>query len=136
MNSPERPPLNVRAGLWALLLFACLGLALEAFHGFKLRFYLDVDNETRRLLWRLSHAHGALLGIVNVVYGLAARTFPRLDDALAGRALLAALVLLPLGFLLGGASARGGDPGATIGLAVAGGVALVFALCRLAWKAR
>jgi hypothetical protein len=127
-------PLNLRAGFWALLLFATLGLLLEIFHGLKLGFYLDVSNETRRLLWRLGHAHGALLGLVNICYALAARGFPRLEDALAERALLSALLLMPLGFLLGGAFAQGGDPGASVGLAVAGGVALLVGLARIARK--
>ncbi len=115
--------------------FTLLGLVLEGLHAFKLGLYLDVDNETRRLLWRLAHAHGALLGLVNVCYALAAQTWPRLDDRLAARALLTALLLMPLGFLLGGVFANGGDPGASVGLASAGGVALFFGLAKVAWKA-
>lgn len=136
MSPTERLPSNLRAGLWALCVFTALGLTLEALHGFKVGFYLDVDNETRRLLWRLAHAHGALLGLMNVAYALVARTFPTLTDDMAGRALLSALVLMPSGFLLGGVFARGGDPGLAVALAAAGGVALFFALLRLALKAR
>ncbi|RYZ06175.1 MAG: hypothetical protein EOO73_17370 [Myxococcales bacterium] len=136
MSAQERLPPNLRAGLWSLCGFTTLGLLLEALHGFKLGLYLDVEHETRRLLWRLAHAHGALLGLLNVVYALAERAFPALADALAGRALLAALLLMPSGFLLGGAFARGGDPGAGVVLAAAGGVALLFGLLRLALKAR
>jgi hypothetical protein len=135
MTDLERPPLNLRAGFWALCGFSALGLLLEALHGFKLGFYLDVGSETRRLLWRLAHAHGALLGLLNVCYALAARSWPRLEDAAAARALLAALLLMPSGFFLGGAFARGGDPGASVGLAAAGGLALLFALAKIAWKA-
>ena len=135
MTDPERPPINLRAGLLALATFTLLGLVLEVLHGFKLGFYLDVDNETRRLLWRLAHAHGALLGLVNVCYALAVRAWPRLEDRLAARALLTALVLMPLGFLLGGIFAHAGDPGASVGLAAAGGVALFFGLAKVAWKA-
>lgn len=135
MTASERPPLNLRAGLLALFAFSALGLVLEALHGFKLGFYLDVDNETRRLMWRLAHAHGALLGLVNIGYALSARAWPKLEDGLAGRALLSALWLIPLGFLLGGAFARGGDPGLAVGLAGAGGVALLFGLGKVAWKA-
>jgi hypothetical protein len=136
MTDSERPPANLRAGLLALCGFTALGLVLEALHGLKLGFYLDVDNETRRLLWRLAHAHGALLGVLNICYALSARAWPRLEDRLAERALLAALLLMPLGFLLGGAFAVGGDPGASVGLAAAGGLALLFGVSRLAWKAR
>jgi len=135
MTDSERPPFNLRAGFWALFGFATLGLVLEGLHGFKLGFYLNVDNETRRLLWRLAHAHGALLGLVNVAYALTARAWPGLEDRLAGRALSCSLLLMPLGFLLGGAFAEGADPGLSVGLAAAGGVALLFGLGRVAWKA-
>jgi hypothetical protein len=134
MTRSERLPLNLRAGFWALLVFAGLGLALESLHAFKLGLYLDVSNETRRLLWRLAHAHGALLGLVNVAYALAARFWPQLEDRLTERALLGALLLMPLGFLLGGAFATGADPGASVALAVAGGVALLVGLARIARK--
>jgi phage shock protein PspC (stress-responsive transcriptional regulator) len=135
MTAPERLPVNLRAGLLSLFVFSALGLLLEALHGFKLGFYLDVDNETRRLLWRLAHAHGALLGLVNVAYAVAAHAWPQLADRLAERALLSALWLMPLGFFLGGAFARAGDPGASVALAAAGAVALLFALGKIAWKA-
>lgn len=134
MTERDAPPLNLRAGFWALLVFAALGLSLEAFHGLKLGLYLDVTNETRRLLWRLAHAHGVLLGLLNVCYALAARSWPSLQDRLAERGLLVALLLMPLGFLLGGAFARGGDPGVSVGLAVAGGVALLVGLARIGRK--
>jgi hypothetical protein len=130
----DRPPLNLRAGFWALLVFATLGFLLEVCHALKLGLYLDVSNETRRLLWRLAHAHGALLGLVNVAYALAAHSWPRLQGRLAERALLVALLLMPLGFLLGGAFARGGDPGVSVSLAVAGGVALLVGLSSIARK--
>lgn len=135
MTQLHRPPLNVRAGLAALFVFAAFGLTLELLHGLKLGFYLDVTNETRRMLWRLAHAHGALLGLLNVCCALAVRAWPELDDALAARALLLALLLMPLGFLLGGLFATGGDPGASVGLAAAGGVALLVGLGRFGLRA-
>jgi hypothetical protein len=136
MTDREPPPLNLRAGFWALAAFSALGLGLETLHAFKLGAYLDAGSETRRLLWRLAHAHGALLGLLNVCYALAARAFPSLGDALASRALLSALLLMPSGFFLGGVFAHGGDPGASVGLAAAGGVALLFGLAKIAAKAR
>lgn len=130
MSDSTRPPLGLRAGFVALFGFAALGLLLEALHGFKIGVYLDVGNEARRLLWRLAHAHGALLGLVNIAHALTLRAFPDLQDGLSERALLAALVLMPLGFFLGGAFAQGADPGASVGLAAAGAVALLFGLGR------
>lgn len=131
MNEPDLDRLarrHLRLGWYALLGFLTLGLLLEAFHGFKVGFYLDAGNEARRLSLRLAHAHGALLGVVHVAYGLtlASRFAP--DARSAARAspcLSAALVLLPGGFLLGGLFVRGGDPGPLVML-VPLGAALLF----------
>lgn len=72
-----------------------------------------MPNATRRLLWTLAHAHGTLLALVNVVFGLCVGAVALGERArrLASRALLSASVLMPAGFFLGGIDARGGDPG-------------------------
>jgi hypothetical protein len=41
---------------------------------------------------------------------------------------------MPTGFFLGGAFAHGADPGASVGLAAAGAVALLFGLGRVALR--
>ena len=66
---------HLRLG-WAMIAsFILLGLALETLHGFKIQWYLAMANETRRLLWTLAHAHGVLLGLLNVAYALSLRNF-------------------------------------------------------------
>jgi hypothetical protein len=133
MNEPSaRLPINLRLGWLGLVLFGALGLMLEALHAFKIGFYVDVGSETRRLLFRLAHAHGVLLALLNVVYAMCARSFPALDEALSRRALLAAALLMPLGFLSGGVFLEGADPGPSVALAVAGGLVLLLALIRIA----
>ena len=105
---------HVQFGWWSLLVFATAGLVLESFHGFKVRAYLDVSNETRRLMWTLAHAHGTLLALVHVVFGLTVRSgLGPPDRALRpiSFAMIAASVLLPGGFFLGGIAFFGGDPG-------------------------
>lgn len=124
---------HLRFGWWSLLAFLTLGLVLESLHGLKLDLYLAVGNETRRLLWTLGHAHGALLAILNVVFGLAARDRDAMEwssdrFALASRCLFAASVLLPGGFLLGGFGVQGGDPGLGVLLAPPGAVLLFVAV--------
>src|ERR1041384_1548243 len=52
---------HFRWGWWCLLLFVGLGVVLETMHAFKVSSYLNVGNETRRLMWTLAHAHGTLL---------------------------------------------------------------------------
>ena len=59
---------HLRVGWWALLAYLSLGIAPESMHGFKIRWYLDVSNETRRLMWTLAHTHGTLLSILNIVF--------------------------------------------------------------------
>ena len=105
---------HVRFGWWSLLFFLSFGIVLESLHGFKVGWYLDVSNETRRLLWRLAHAHGTLLGVVNIVFGLTSRRMAPEGTRwrrVASPCLLAASVLLPGGFLLGGTVIYAGDPG-------------------------
>ncbi len=123
--------LHFRVGWWCLLGFVSLGLVLEALHGFKIGLYLDVSNETRRHLWTLGHAHGTLLSILNVVFAATVRSMPGWDAArrrLASRCLLGALLLLPAGFLLGGVTLHGGDPGLGVLLTPPGGLLLVAAI--------
>jgi hypothetical protein len=126
---------HLRVGWWSLLLFATLGLALESLHGFKVRAYLDVSNDTRRLMWTLAHAHGTLLAAINILFGLTLRiattaAMPRVR--LMSAALIAAGILLPLGFFLGGVVFYSGDPGLGVLLVPIGGVLLLVALFSIA----
>jgi hypothetical protein len=123
---------HLRAGWWALLLYVLLGLLLEGLLAFKAGCYLDVGNETRRLMWRLAHAHGTLLSLINVVYGLTVRGTPEVATGLASGCLLAALVLVPLGFFAGGIVVYGGDPGLAILVVPAGAVALAVGVATIA----
>src|SRR5438128_8366345 len=67
---------HLHFGWWTLLIFLTAGLALEALHGFKVEAYLKVSNETRRLMWTLAHAHGTLLGLVNLGFAATASVLP------------------------------------------------------------
>ena len=126
---------HLRVGWWSFLLFATLGLGLESLQGFKVRAYVDVSNETRRLMWTLAHAHGALLGLVNVLVGLSIRILPEVGVAhrrLVSAAILTATVLIPGGFFLGGVVFYGGDPGLGVLILPIGAVALLGAVFLLA----
>jgi hypothetical protein len=122
---------HLRAGWWCLLIFLTLGLVLEGLQGFKVGAYLNVSNETRRLMWRLSHAHGTLLGLVNLAFAFTLRLAPEWKTrsrTSASWCLRGATVLMPAGFFLGGISVRGGDPGLGILLVPVGGVLLFAAV--------
>ena len=137
VDSIRRQQLQI--GWWALLLFVLLGLILEALHGFKSALYLDVQNETRRLMWTLAHAHGTLIALINIVFGLALPFMPGLMGGArqwASRCLIAALLAMPAGFFLGGVFLHGGDPGLGVVLVPIGGVSLVFGLFLIARGSR
>lgn len=110
---------HLRIGWASLLLFLSLGIVLEALHGLKLGLYLDVGNESRRLLWTLAHAHGTLLSLVHLGFALTVHLLPDWAPrprAWASWSLTGATVLMPAGFFLGGLFLHGGDPGLGIAL--------------------
>lgn len=110
---PEEAHLHLRFGWIVLVFFVGLGILLEGMHALKVGWYLDVPNTTRRLMWTLGHAHGTLIALLNVAFALTVRVAP-MDDGrrrLASRCLIAANVIMPGGFLLGGIDTYGGDPG-------------------------
>lgn len=122
---------HVRFGWWALAVFLTLGIVLESMHGFKVGWYLDAGNEARRLTWTLAHAHGTLIALVNIVFGLTLRVMepePGPWVRAASPALLASAVVLPAGFFLGGLVIYGGDPGLGILLVPAGALLLLVAV--------
>jgi hypothetical protein len=121
---------HFQIGWWSLFLFSGLGLLLESLHGFKLGFYLDLANETRRHMWTLAHAHGTLLALVNI--GLAATLQLRCSGQErwidpASRCLMGATLLLPGGFFLGGVVIYAGDPGLGVLLVPVGALLLLIA---------
>ena len=118
---------HLRFGWWLLLVFLVLGIVLEALHGLKIRWYLDVTNETRRLVWTLGHAHGVLLGLVNIALAVTWALFPASASTrrnVISTCMLIAGTLLPGGFLLGGFFLHGGDPGIGIWLVPIGALSL------------
>jgi hypothetical protein len=135
---PDYARRHLRFGWWSLLVFATLGLVLETLHGFKVRAYLDVSNDTRRLMWTLAHAHGTLLAVVHVVFGLTIRSGLDINAAnqrLVSNALMTASVLLPGGFFLGGVVFYSGDPGLGVLLVPVGAVSLLMAVFLIARSA-
>lgn len=138
-QTDARALLHLRFGWAALAVFVLMGTSLEAMHGLKVGFYLDVSSTTRRFLWTLAHAHGALFSLVNVAYGLTLRAvvIEERHCRLASRCLIAATVLMPSGFFLGGIDIHGGDPGlATLALVPPGAILLLVAVVVTALYAR
>ena len=130
---------HLRMGWWSLLIFLTVGLALEGMHGFKISYYLDVSNKTRRLMWTLSHAHATLLALINIAFAATVQLqsgWRRETRSLTSRMLLGATVILPLGFFLGGVVFYSGDPGMGILLVPLGALLLFAAVLLTARGAR
>lgn len=119
---------HLRFGWSGLLVFALLGIALEALHAWKVGAYLGVDNETRRLMWTLAHAHGVGLSLLQIVYAASLRLMAAAPALFTTRLFHAATVLVPLGFFLGGVNTYEADPGFGILLVPLGALALLIAL--------
>jgi hypothetical protein len=127
-----------RFGWWSLLVFVTFGFGLEMLHGLKLDAYVNVSNETRRLLWTLAHAHGTALAIVNILFGFAldrGAIAPFASLGVVSASVLAASLLLPGGFFLGGLWYYEGDPGLGVVLVPPGAILLIAALFLIARNA-
>ena len=130
----SRRPMHLRHLIfgWALVLSSTIvGVTLEALHGFKMGWYLDVGNEIRRLMLTLGHGHGTLLGIVNLVFAAhlsSVKDWPSRSRDFASRCLMVASLLIPGGFLLGGIHIYDGDPGLGIMLVPIGALAFITML--------
>lgn len=128
--------LHLRLGWLWLAVFVAAGLVLEALHGMKVGAYLDLSQAPRRHMWTLAHAHGSLIGLVHLGLAATLHARPELDARavrLGSRCLIAAGVLLPLGFALGGVWTFAGDPGLGVLLVPPGGVLLLLAAVVMAW---
>ncbi len=127
--SEELRRLHAKIGWWGLFGSVLVGLVLEGLLAWKRPEIVDPGVETRRLLFRLAHAHAGILSLVHLAFASlavgASREEPR--AALSSKLLLGGSVLLPLGFLLGGAFLHGGDPGAGILFVPIGAAALLGA---------
>ncbi len=129
----QRVDRNLRFGWWSLLVFLSLGGVLETLHGFKIGWYVDVGNETRRLMFTLAHAHGTLLALVNIAAGLTVRMVERFElRPSVSFALIWAAILLPAGFFLGGIVIYDGDPGLGVWLVPIGAALLFYSITRIA----
>ena len=124
---------HLLCGWWLLLVYLSVGFLLEALHGFKFGWYLDVNNEMRRLMLTLGHAHGTLLALVNIAAGLTLRNVAQFElRPSASFCIVWAAILLPAGFFLGALMPHGGDPGIGVGLVPVGGLMLLYGVGRTA----
>jgi hypothetical protein len=82
-------------------------------------------------MWTLAHTHGTLLALVNIAFSWTVIRLPEWKQShlkIASWCLLAASLLMPLGFLLGGLFPYSGDPSLGILLLPAAAVFLLVAV--------
>jgi hypothetical protein len=134
-DAPAVTARHLRFGWWSLLVYLTLGLALETLHGFKVGAYLNLSNETRRLMWTLAHAHGTLLALVHLGFAFTVRLlpdWPAKARSVASACLIGSGILMPAGFFFGGLFVYSGDPGLGILLVPFGGVMLFVSVLQTA----
>ena len=93
-----------------------------------------LDDPVRRDLFRLAHAHGTLLNLVLIAAAICTRLELIRLGPIASLGLRSAVVLLPLGFLLGGLWHYKDDPGLGIFLVPAGALLLLATLVQVGWS--
>ena len=126
---------HLKFGWWSLFVFVCLGIMLETFLAFRIGWYMNSgDNETHRLMLRLGHAHGTFLSLVNIAFAATLSRINLIENIrrLSSRCLIAATLLVPGGFILGGVVTHGSEPGLGIVLLPIGALFLLYALFLLA----
>lgn len=119
---------HLRLSLVVVAIFLAMGLWLEAMLGLRAQGW--ADDALRRELLRLGHAHGALLGLLNVALGWAMERLctPAVWATRIRVAALLGAVAVGLGFVGGGLWHAPTDPGPLVLMVPAGALLLVSSL--------
>ncbi|MBL9137065.1 MAG: hypothetical protein JNK85_14430 [Verrucomicrobiales bacterium] len=126
----------LRSGWLGLLFYLMAGIGLEVLHGWKVPWYLDVGQSSRRLMWTLAHTHGSLFSVVAVV---AAVSLPWVRMSVTKSAgcvawgIMGGQVLMPLGFFLGGVWLKAGEPGVGVFLVPIGAAMMLMGVAGATW---
>ena len=123
-----------RQGWISLAIWMSAGLLFEGLIGFRAPAYLQ--DATRRELFRLAHAHGTVLNILLLVAALYLSKNLVAPPSAAIWCLRIGVVLMPLGFLLGGVWHYESDPNPLIVAAPLGGLLVIFAVISFSFSIR
>lgn len=121
-------------GWWSLAVWLSFGLFLEGLIGFRTPVYLQ--DEMRRELFRLAHAHGTVLSVVLLVAVAFVERSLASPPTVALRLLQLGTLIMPLGFLIGGIWHTETDPNFAVFLSPAGGLMIIFAVISIAFTVR
>jgi hypothetical protein len=120
-------------GWISLAAWIVFGLLIEGLIGFRAPALLD--DSVRRDMFRLAHAHGTLLNLVLIAAAICARLDLIRLGRLTSLGLRAAVILLPVGFLLSGIWHFKDDPGVAILLVPIGALLLLAAAFQIGYSA-
>ncbi len=131
-NSPAESWIRpaVFQALVGVAVWMTFGLLLEGLIGYKTPAYLN--DSVRRELFRLAHAHGTLLSLLLLGLALVCDRFEVKTANIVTMVLRGGVVLMPIGFLLGGLWHYESDPGVGIWLVPIAAVMVVFGVVSLA----
>lgn len=133
----EAPAINEGSALkqaWvSIAVWMTLGLLLEGLLAFRSPAYLQ--DEVRREMFRLAHSHGGVLNLLLLAAAFYVRIFSPKFPNIAMLALRVGVVLMPVGFLLGGIWHYNSDPGPGVFLAPLGGLVIIFGVVSVAVSA-
>lgn len=117
----------------SIAVWMALGLLLEGLLAFRSPAYLQ--DEVRREMFRLAHSHGGALNLLLLAAAFYVKIYSPKFPNIAMLALRVGVVLMPVGFLLGGIWHYGSDPGPGVFLAPVGGLMIIFGVVSLAVSA-
>ena len=123
-----------RQAWWGLAFWLAFGLLMEGLIGFRSPVYLQ--DPVRRELFRLAHAHGTILSLLLLIANLYIQKGLAEPPNLAVLSLRLGMLLMPVGFLLGGIWHYESDPGVGVFLAPVGGLMIIFGVVAMALSSR
>ncbi|MBX3293770.1 MAG: hypothetical protein KF881_12860 [Acidobacteria bacterium] len=133
----EAPAINEGSALkqaWvSIAVWMTLGLLLEGLLAFRSPAYLQ--DEVRREMFRLAHSHGGVLNLLLLGTAFYIRIYSPKFPNIAMLALRIGVILMPVGFLLGGIWHYDSDPGPAVFLAPLGGLMIIFGVVSVAVSA-
>ena len=107
-----------------IAVWMAFGLLLEGLIGYKTPLYLQ--DQVRRELFRLAHAHGTLLSLLLLGVALATDRLNLTLPKLAQMSIRVGVVILPVGFLAAGVWHYESDPGIAIWVVPIAALLVIF----------
>lgn len=118
---------------FSLAFWLSAGLLFEGLIGFRAPAYLQ--DSTRRELFRLAHAHGAILNMLLLIVAFYLKRDLITPLSAAVWSLRIGVILMPLGFLFGGLWHYESDPNPLVIAAPVGGLLIIFAVIAIGLSA-